>query len=139
MRWCSIFEPLTYISSAGLRAILLTAKNLQKRGAGFGICTLAPPIREVFAISGFDKIISTYETKDEGSSCRSTASIRLARAKCRPASLGSISRLAWRWIPDRAGMTPPAANRGALLIPALMRLAGLPLAWAWPHRWCRLG
>lgn len=59
------FEPLTYISSAGLRAILLTAKNLQKRGAGFGICTLAPPIREVFAISGFDKIISTYETKDE--------------------------------------------------------------------------
>ena len=59
------FEPLTYISSAGLRAILLTAKNLQKRGAGFGICTLAPPIREVFAISGFDKIISTDETKDE--------------------------------------------------------------------------
>ena len=59
------FEPLTYISSAGLRAILLTAKNLQKRGAGFGICTLAAPIREVFAISGFDKIISTYETKDE--------------------------------------------------------------------------
>lgn len=59
------FEPLTYISSAGLRALLLTAKNLQKRGAGFGICTLAPPIREVFAISGFDKIISTYETKGE--------------------------------------------------------------------------
>lgn len=59
------FEPLTYISSAGLRVLLLTAKNMQKRGAGFGICTLAPPIREVFAISGFDKIISTYESKDE--------------------------------------------------------------------------
>ena len=59
------FEPLTYISSAGLRALLLTAKNLQKRGAGFGICALAPAIREVFAISGFDKIISTYETKTE--------------------------------------------------------------------------
>ncbi len=59
------FEPLAYISSAGLRAILLTAKNLQKRDAGFGICRLAPPIREVFAISGFDKIIATYETKDE--------------------------------------------------------------------------
>lgn len=59
------FAPLTYISSAGLRALLLTAKNLQKRGAGFGICALAPPIREVFAISGFDKIISTYETKSE--------------------------------------------------------------------------
>ena len=54
------FEPLTYISSAGLRALLLTAKNLQKRGAGFGICTLAPPIREVFAISGFDKIVPVY-------------------------------------------------------------------------------
>lgn len=59
------FEPLAYISSAGLRAILLTAKNLQKRGAGFGVYALAPPIREVFSISGFDKIIATYETKDE--------------------------------------------------------------------------
>lgn len=59
------FEPLTYISSAGLRAILLTAKNLQKRGAGFGVCKLSTPIREVFSISGFDKIIATYETKDD--------------------------------------------------------------------------
>ncbi len=59
------FEPLVYISSAGLRALLLTAKSLQKRGAGFGVCALATPIREVFAISGFDKIIATYETKSE--------------------------------------------------------------------------
>lgn len=59
------FGPLTYISSAGLRAILLTAKNLQKRGARFGVCTLSTPIREVFAISGFDKIIPTYETKSK--------------------------------------------------------------------------
>ena len=59
------FEPLTYISSAGLRAILLTAKNLQKSGTGFGICTMGPQIREIFAISGFDKIISIYETNTE--------------------------------------------------------------------------
>ena len=59
------FKPLTYISSAGLRAILLTAKNLQKRGAKFGICTMAPPTLEIFAISGFDKIIDIYQTRTE--------------------------------------------------------------------------
>ena len=59
------FEELTYISSAGLRAILLTAKLLQKRNARFGICLLAEPIREVFEISGFDKIVPIYESRAE--------------------------------------------------------------------------
>ena len=59
------FEHLKYISSAGLRAILLTAKLLQRRNAGFGICFLSEPIREVFEISGFDKIISIYASRAE--------------------------------------------------------------------------
>ena len=57
------FEHLEYISSAGLRAILLTAKMLQRRNAGFGLCFLSEPIREVFEISGFDRIISVHATR----------------------------------------------------------------------------
>ncbi len=56
-------EHLTYISSAGLRVILLTAKALQKQNGGFAVCSLSDPIREVFEISGFDKIIPVYASQ----------------------------------------------------------------------------
>ena len=56
-------EHLSYISSAGLRAILLIAKTLKRRKMGFAICFLAEPIREIFEISGFDKIIAIYNSR----------------------------------------------------------------------------
>ena len=58
-------ENLTYISSAGLRAILLIAKLLAQRNAGFGLCSLSDPIREVFEISGFDKIVSIHGSRSD--------------------------------------------------------------------------
>ena len=58
-------EELSYISSAGLRVILLTAKNLRSQNAKFAVCSLSAPIREVFEISGFDKIISIHNTQAE--------------------------------------------------------------------------
>lgn len=51
---------LSYISSSGLRVLLLVAKALRNKGAEFGLCSLSDPIREVFEISGFDKIIPIY-------------------------------------------------------------------------------
>ena len=56
-------EHLTYMSSAGLRVILLMAKMLRKQQAGFAICFLSGPIREVFEISGFDKIIAIHGSR----------------------------------------------------------------------------
>lgn len=56
---------LSYISSAGLRVILMIARTLQRREAKFGICSLSEPIREVFQISGFDKIISTHDSQED--------------------------------------------------------------------------
>ena len=47
----------TYISSAGLRVILLTAKALNRQNAELAVCSLTDSVREVFEISGFDKII----------------------------------------------------------------------------------
>ena len=54
------FEDLAYISSAGLRVILLVSKQLQRKNTKFGVCSLSSSISEVFQISGFDKIIPTY-------------------------------------------------------------------------------
>ena len=59
------FEKLVYISSAGLRAVLMTAKNLWKRDAEFALCSLSEMVREVFEVSGFDKIITIYPTRAE--------------------------------------------------------------------------
>ncbi len=52
------FANLSYISSAGLRAILLTAKTLAKQDGTLEVCSLSRSIQEVFETSGFDKIIS---------------------------------------------------------------------------------
>ncbi len=58
-------EQLSYISSAGLRVILMVAKTLQRQGAKFAVCSLSTSIREVFEISGFDRIISVNASQEE--------------------------------------------------------------------------
>ena len=58
-------EKLSYISSAGLRSILLIAKTLQDRNTRFMLCSLSVPIREIFEIAGFDKIIDVIESRSD--------------------------------------------------------------------------
>ncbi|WP_428096408.1 STAS domain-containing protein [Candidatus Rariloculus sp.] len=58
-------EQLTYISSAGLRVVLMLAKALEQRQASFMICSLSGAIREVFEISGFDKVISVHDSPQQ--------------------------------------------------------------------------
>ena len=55
---------LDYISSAGLRIILLSAKNLRQRDVKFSICSLSPSVHELFIISGFDQIIAIHSSAD---------------------------------------------------------------------------
>ncbi len=55
---------LNYISSAGLRAILMIAKALWQRKAKFMLCSLSGSIAEVFKMSGFDKIIEIHDSKE---------------------------------------------------------------------------
>ena len=59
------FGGISYISSAGLRVVLLVAKTLQKQNAKMAVCSLSEPIREIFEISGFDKIIPVYPSRQE--------------------------------------------------------------------------
>ena len=56
---------LFYISSAGLRVILLTAKALGRQDTKFAVCCLSEPVREIFQISGFDRIIAVHATVPE--------------------------------------------------------------------------
>jgi anti-anti-sigma factor len=56
---------LSYISSAGLRVILITTKALQRQNQELAVCSLGESIREVFAISGFDKIIKVWDSQPD--------------------------------------------------------------------------
>lgn len=51
---------LDYVSSAGLRAILVAAKKLQETAGRFALCGLSENVAEVFAVSGFDSILNIY-------------------------------------------------------------------------------
>ena len=57
------FEQLVYIGSAGLRAVLMTAKSMYRHDVGFALCCLTDVVRAAFATSGFDKIIAIHTTR----------------------------------------------------------------------------
>lgn len=56
---------VSYVSSAGLRAILVIAKRLSKTEASFSICGLSGSVAEVFRVSGFDKIIKVHGSRED--------------------------------------------------------------------------
>ena len=58
-------EQLSYISSSGLRVMLLIARKLQRQQAKFALCSLSDWIREVLEISGFDRIIPVHASRSE--------------------------------------------------------------------------
>ena len=53
------------ITSAGLRAILLTAQRLRRDKVKFAICSLTDNVRGVFQISGFNQIITVTDTRED--------------------------------------------------------------------------
>lgn len=59
------FEPLEYISSAGLRVVLKTARELEGTSGQLVLCCLRDYIREVFELAGFTTIINVAENSDE--------------------------------------------------------------------------
>ena len=57
------FERVTMITSAGLRVCLVIAKRFSGPGKRFAICSLSEHNQQIIAISGFDRIISTYPSR----------------------------------------------------------------------------
>lgn len=56
---------VAYVSSAGLRVFLVVAKRIKALGGRLALASLRPEVREVFAISGFLQILTTFETVDD--------------------------------------------------------------------------
>ncbi|NLX96795.1 MAG: STAS domain-containing protein [Rhodopirellula sp.] len=54
---------LEYVSSAGLRVVLATAKRLSRRDGKMVLCELQSGVREVFSMSGLLSILSVAESE----------------------------------------------------------------------------
>jgi anti-anti-sigma factor len=54
------FAGVEYISSVGLRVLMIAAKAMRARNRPIAIASLQPVVAEIFAISRFDKVLSVF-------------------------------------------------------------------------------
>jgi stage II sporulation protein AA (anti-sigma F factor antagonist) len=52
-----------YISSNGLRVLLVAQKNAQQQGGALVLCGLNPRLREIVEMAGFDRVFEIFETR----------------------------------------------------------------------------
>ena len=69
------FSAVEYISSVGLRVLMIAAKKMREREAPLLVAAPQSVVAEIFAISRFDRILTVTATLDE------------AMALCSPAAL----------------------------------------------------
>lgn len=66
------FAAVEYISSMGLRALMVAAKGVRARQGRIGIAALQPVVREIFDISRFDHVLEVYATVADAMASLST-------------------------------------------------------------------
>lgn len=66
-------KKLDYITSAGLRIMIKTAKMLKGKNGAFVLCEMADYVREVFEIAGFDKFLTIVSGLEEAISASHTS------------------------------------------------------------------
>lgn len=62
---CLDLSDLMYISSAGLRVMLMAAKKIRQKEGKIVLCALQDQIREVFDIAGFTPLFPISDTRAE--------------------------------------------------------------------------
>ena len=56
------FGNIEYISSVGLRALMLAARQIKEQGGNIAIARLTPIVREVFEISRFNLVYRLFDS-----------------------------------------------------------------------------
>ena len=59
------FGKLEYVSSAGLRSILVAAKKAKSLGGTVSCCSLQDMVRKVFDVSGFTGMLPVFDSLEE--------------------------------------------------------------------------
>ena len=60
------FAEIDFVTSAGIRAVLLLMKKAKASGAAFGLCGVNDQVREILDATGLESIIPIYPGRTEG-------------------------------------------------------------------------
>ncbi len=58
-------DAVDYVSSAGLRSLLIAAKALKAAHGHMAVCRLQAAVQEVFRVSGFDRVFTVLPSLDD--------------------------------------------------------------------------
>ena len=67
------FAAVDYISSVGLRALMLTAREAKAAGVGLAVAALRPLVQEIFQIRRFDLVVTVHPTLESALAALSPA------------------------------------------------------------------
>jgi anti-anti-sigma factor len=59
------FSRVEYISSAGLRALMMASKQSKANNGRLAVAGLTPMVKEIFSISRFSLVVQVFETTAE--------------------------------------------------------------------------
>ena len=54
-----------FIDSMACGLLVSLFKQLQQKGGGLKICCITPPVENLFALMGFDKLFGRFKTREE--------------------------------------------------------------------------
>ena len=74
------FAGVDYISSVGLRALMIAAKQMRERKAQLIVAALQSVVTEIFAISRFDRVLTVTATLDDALALCSAQALAAFRA-----------------------------------------------------------
>ncbi|SIO28716.1 STAS domain-containing protein [Halodesulfovibrio marinisediminis] len=57
-------EGVEYLSSAGLRTLLLMVKQSRRYGTQLFFCNLSSFVKDIFEVSGFNALLTIFETQE---------------------------------------------------------------------------
>lgn len=68
------FSAVEYISSAGLRVLMLAAKEAKSSGGKIAVAAMQPLVQEIFEISRFNKVLACHASVDDAIAALGAAS-----------------------------------------------------------------
>lgn len=74
------FAGVDYISSVGLRVLMIAAKQMRAQQSALTICGLQSVVAEIFAISRFDRVLNVSKTLEEALGNSSAAALAAFKA-----------------------------------------------------------
>ena len=75
------FSGVDYISSVGLRVLMIAAKQMRGRGARIAVAALQPVVAEIFSISRFHSVLEVFPSVRDGIEQLSPAALAAFNAK----------------------------------------------------------